>query len=184
MSSQGSDSSDPRPGEAKPRATYARFPLASPFFWNMARKMQPQITGPIHHAIVVGLVFFGAFVGRELAYNWYGEWLSAGQPTPYHDLYWRVSLGKCDGLESGGCFDWVVEHKGFGRWVVKILTKLANHPLPHHLPSHSFQLSGVDFLCFFVVGLGFPFLFGVFLPHLFRWEERRDVEEWRDAWLF
>ena len=42
--------------------------------------------------------------------------------------------------------------------------------LPHLIPlsSHSFQLSGVDFLCFFVVGLGFPFLFGVFLPHLFR----------------
>lgn len=124
VSSRGSESGSSAAGAPGQRAgaPRLRFRYASPFWWNTARRMQPQITGPLHLMIVICLVFTSGFFGHALAYTWYGEastyYQSSGETFPYESLYWRFAI--------------------------------------------------VDFVCTFVMGLGFPFLVSVFLPHLYR----------------
>ncbi|KAL6785951.1 FRE1D [Auxenochlorella protothecoides x Auxenochlorella symbiontica] len=105
VSSRGSESgSEPRAG-ADAGAKPLTFPLASPFWWNRARKLQPQATGPLHLAIITALTFFGGFVGQFVTYSWYAEmathYASIGGSYPYLEYYWRQGALSAFGVMVG-----------------------------------------------------------------------------------
>ncbi|KAL6785957.1 FRE1F [Auxenochlorella protothecoides x Auxenochlorella symbiontica] len=84
----------------------ASFPLASPFWWNRVRKLQPQATGPLHLAIVTALTFFGGFVGHFVTYSWTAEWethyASLGEEPDMRPIEWRNAALASFGVIVGG----------------------------------------------------------------------------------
>ncbi|KAL6785954.1 FRE1E [Auxenochlorella protothecoides x Auxenochlorella symbiontica] len=108
LSSQGSDSgSDRLPKLVAADSTIpASFPLASPFWWNRVRKLQPQATGPLHLAIVTALTFFGGFVGHFVTHSWTAELeahaASLGEDPDLNYIEWRNAALASFGFFVGG----------------------------------------------------------------------------------